>query len=131
MKILCLALFLAVQLFGGTAAFAASPWGTSLEEIQREAEEGKPTAQCKLGYMYMTGTDVPRNDAKAVHWFKKSAEQGFCTAQNFLGSMYAEGRGVKQDYATARHWYEKAAAQDYSPADRNLGCLYAEGLGVK
>ena len=102
MKILCLALFLAAQLVGGTAALAASPWGTSFAEIRREAEEGKQTAQCKLGYMYMTGTDVPRDDAKAFHWFKKSAEQGFCTAQNYLGSMYAEGRGVKQDHAWAR-----------------------------
>lgn len=124
MKILCLVLFLA-----GMAAFVVSLWGTSFEKIQREAEEGKPTAQYKLGYMYMTGTDVPRDDAKAFFWFKKSAEQGFCVAQHYLGTMYIEGRGMKEDFALARQWLEKAAAQGYSPADRNLGFLYAEGKG--
>ena len=106
MKILCLVLFLA-----GMAAFVVSLWGTSFEKIQREAEEGKPTAQYKLGYMYMTGTDVPRDDAKAFFWFKKSAEQGFCAAQHYLGTMYIEGRGMKEDFALARQWLKKAAAQ--------------------
>lgn len=40
------------------------------------AEEGHSDAQYHIGYMYQTGTGVPRNDRFAAMWFKRAAAQG-------------------------------------------------------
>ena len=72
MKILCLALLLAAQLLGGTAAVAAS-----FDDVKKEAEQGEKTAQLELGSRYSLGEGVAPDAKKAFRWFKKSAEQSY------------------------------------------------------
>lgn len=87
--------------------------GTSAEDLdtlRERAEQGDADAQHSLGFMYLEGRGVPRDDARAVAWYEKAAEQGNAKAQYNLGVMYGNGRGVPQDYARAHMWWNLAAA---------------------
>lgn len=86
-------------------------------------------AQKNIGNVYAEGRGVPRDEVRAVRWFRLAAEQGLKEAQNNLGTMYQNGRGVPQDYGEALRWYRLAAAQGESTAQVNLGSLLAEGRG--
>jgi len=61
--------------------------------------------------MYLHGQGVPKNDVKAVHWYRKAAEQGFAVAQSGLGTMYAKGEGVPENDAKAVCWFRMAAVK--------------------
>ena len=42
----------------------------------KSAEQGNADAQLFLGYCYITGEGVTKDDREAVKWWKKSAMQG-------------------------------------------------------
>jgi len=88
------------------------------------------TAQNNVGIMYDNGTEVPRDLAKALYWYRRSAEAGHAEAQNNVGAKYTLGEGVPQDHAMALSWYLKAATQGDRTAEYNLGVMYTEGTGV-
>jgi len=85
--------------------------------------QGHAQAQAVLGWMYMTGSGVQRDDASALRWLRSAADQGNTTAQNNLGIIYAQGRGVPADRAEAEKWFRKAADQGAEDASRNLKVL--------
>ena len=87
---------------------------------QKLAEQGDSYAQISLGIMYSKGQEVPKDDAKAVEWYRKAAEQGNAYGQVSLGTMYDMGRGVPRDTAKAVEWYRKAAEQGNAEAQSML-----------
>jgi eukaryotic-like serine/threonine-protein kinase len=114
-----------------------SPPGTaaslgSLDDIVAAANRGDAPAQNALGVKYAKGEDgLPRDDTKAVEWYRKSAQQGFAKAQTNLGDMYFFGRGgLDKDYNQALSWYLKATQQDFPDAQYRLGYMYEKGLGT-
>ena len=76
---------------------------------------------------YRGGRGVPRDDAKAVKWFRLAAKRSDAIAEFNLGVMYAESQGVPQDNAEAVKWYRQAADQGNARAEYNLGLWYARG----
>lgn len=94
------------------------------------AEQGNSDAQFDLGSAYDVGTRVPKDDAKAVYWYKKAAEQGLGAAQNNLGVRYRDGKGVPQDYTKALYWFGQAARQGDETAQMSLGEIYLSGHGI-
>jgi soluble lytic murein transglycosylase-like protein len=48
------------------------------------ARLGNPTAFFNLGWMYLNGRGIPRNDAVAVGWLKQAADHGVAQAVNLL-----------------------------------------------
>lgn len=96
------------------------------------AEQGQVSAQCRLGFLYLTAN---RRDtaslAKAHHFFIMAAQQGDAEAQFQLGLLFAQGLGVSQDFEHAAHWYLQAANQRHPKAQFNLGFLCAHGQGVE
>ncbi|MBA4143875.1 MAG: sel1 repeat family protein [Nitrosospira sp.] len=62
--------------------------------------------------MYDNGKGVPKDVAKAVHWYQKAAEQGHARAQIILAVMYTKGERVPKDAVKAMEWYQKAAEQE-------------------
>jgi len=70
--------------------------------------------------MYRRGLVVPRDDAKAVRWYRKSADQGNASAQYLLGVMYDGGRGVTENHSEAVRWYRKAADQGHAFAQDQI-----------
>ena len=64
-----------------------------------------------LGSLYAEGKGVPKDDAKAVHWYTKAAKQGDASAQYMVGVVYYYGDGVPEDHVLAYAWFSIAAAQ--------------------
>jgi serine/threonine-protein kinase len=96
------------------------------------ANRGDPAAQNQLGVKYAQGEDgLPRDDVKAVEWYRKAANQGFTKAETNLGDMYFFGRGgLAQSYLDALSWYLKASQQDAPDSQYRLGYMYEKGLGT-
>jgi len=101
-----------------------------LPHVKPLAEQGYAGAQYALGQIYRKGEDVPKDDAKAVHWYRKAAEQGYLYAQYNLGTMYSNGKGVPEDNAKAVYWFLKAAEQGFVDAQSKLGDMYYNGYGL-
>ncbi len=99
-------------------------------ECAAEALRGDPHCQVALGNLYRSGTGLPRDVAKALHWYRRAAEQGHAAGQYELGVMYESGVGVKGDVPEALVWLGKAGAQGYAPAQNRIGLIYERGRGV-
>lgn len=85
----------------------------------KKAEAGDATAQFAVGIAYANGKGAPKDDAKAVEWYRKAAEQGYADAQYNLGVMYANGDGVPRDLVRAYVWFNLAAAQGDEDAQKS------------
>jgi len=44
-------------------------------------------AQYHLGVCYLNGNGVPKDKARAVHWYRKAAAQGLAEAQKALEGL--------------------------------------------
>jgi serine/threonine-protein kinase len=110
------------------AAALAGPLAATVAAANR----GDPAAQNQLGVKYAQGEDgLPRDDVKAVEWYRKAANQGLPKAQTNLGDMYFFGRGgLEQSNLDALSWYLKAAQQDWPDAQYRLGFMYEKGIGT-
>jgi TPR repeat protein len=114
----------------GVAAYGRGDYATTLKEWRPLAEQGDPTAQHHLGWLYVLGHGVPQDYEEAVRWFRKAAEQGDSDAQTNLGSLYLLGDRLPQDYTEALKWLRAAADQGHPFAQTKLGIMYEDGHGV-
>ena len=55
------------------------------------AKQGIAEAEYNLGLMFSRGKEVPRDDKKAVKWYRLAAEQGLAQSQTNLGLMFGKG----------------------------------------
>ena len=94
------------------------------------AELGDPLAQYSLGYNYMKGDFLPRDDTKSFEWFQKAARQGESRSQFLLGDAYYYGSGTIRDFEQAVKWYRKASEQGNAKALYSLACCYHKGQGL-
>jgi uncharacterized protein len=112
------------------AAWRRGEYATAYRLWGPIADQGAPDAQFYLGFMNEYGQGVPRNDEKAIKWYREAADQDHAVAQFSLGIMYANGEGVPQSDSEAAQWYRLAADHGLAGAQFNLGIMYAEGKGV-
>lgn len=103
----------------------------TVEQQQRAAEQGDVNAQFLMGWLYVNGDGVPKDDAQALSWYRKAAAQKHNGAQNNLGWMYDNGRGVPKDSSKAANWYLKAAQNGNAHAQNNIGLKLEKGIGVE
>jgi TPR repeat protein len=64
-------------------------------------------------------TNVLKDYAKAMMWYRKAADQSDARAQAAIGVMYRDGLGVPKDDIQARYWMNLAIAQGNSIAKKN------------
>lgn len=102
----------------------------ALNWYPKAARKNYAIAQYSMGWMYINGRGVEKNETEAVKWYRKAAEQGLHFGQHALGMMYASGRGVAKNNQEAVRWYQKAANQGHDHAMDALGLMYQEGRGV-
>src|SRR6185312_13261586 len=107
---------------GGAPTQPASSQPLPLADLIPAADRGDPAAQNALGIKYAAGEDgLPRDDVKAVEWYRKAAVQGYAKAQTNLGDMYLAGRGgLDKNALEALSWYLKAAQQGWPDAQYRL-----------
>ena len=81
-------------------------------------------AEARIGDLYLEGSGVERDMAKAAEWYEKSAAHGYATAMLALGDIYCDGGGnVKQDLTKGKEWYEKAKDAGSEEAEQRLADL--------
>ena len=104
---------------------------------RKAAEQGYAPAQRQLGFMYYSGTGVPKDYSMAARWYRKAADQGDHKAETWYekilkltGSGNGAGEpGKGQDYAAPEHaeagsaflmgenyYYGRGVPQNYSKA---------------
>jgi TPR repeat protein len=51
------------------------------------AQQGRPEAEYKVGYLYAQGLGVPQSSAEAIKWYRKADAHGYAYAHNALREM--------------------------------------------
>ena len=87
----------------------AGDYPAALEGFKKFANQGDPTAQFHLGYMYFWGDGVAQDFAEAAKWLRLAAEQCYSLGQFNLGLSYKNGKGVDKDLVQAHVWLNLAA----------------------
>ena len=54
------------------------------EWFRKAAEQGDADSQLDLGWMYLDGLGVPKDEKEAAKWFQKAADQGLEEASKAL-----------------------------------------------
>lgn len=111
-------------------AFKDHRYLEAFNEFLPLSETGDYRVQYYLGYMYLNGLGVIRDDKKALEYIQKSADQEYEEAQALLGFLYDEGRIIPKDKKKAIFYYEKATDKGNLFAILNLGVAYYKGDGV-
>ena len=57
------------------------------DTLRNTAEQGDAMAQFSLGVCYQNGWGVGRDEAEAMHWYRKAAEQGYVLAREALKEL--------------------------------------------
>ncbi|KAF4134064.1 Sel1 repeat [Phytophthora infestans] len=63
----------------------------------KAADQGHTAAEASLGRLFLIGTQIRQDIAKAVHFLQRAAAKSDSNAQTRLGLLYTTGNGVKQD----------------------------------
>ena len=78
---------------------------------EKAAAQGNSYAAYRLGRMYLEGTDVPKDVARAIEYLTDAAQEGNQYAQYALGKLYLTGKDVAQDREQAYSWFWESASQ--------------------
>src|ERR1019366_5816877 len=62
-----------------------------LEDVRKACTNLMPGAQCGVGRAHLNGEGVPKDQPKALQWFRKAAEAGNMEGQRKLGHAFAQG----------------------------------------
>ncbi|BCL40070.1 tetratricopeptide repeat protein [Nostoc sp. MS1] len=91
------------------------------------AAQNHPEAMRLLGYCYLQGEGVNRDETQALDLYRRAAEQGDKFAQFKLAAFYAQGYGhLEQNIDAAIHWCRQAAQQEVFDAQYALAQLLAQ-----
>ena len=111
-------------------AHEAGDYKAELAELKPRAEEGNPTAQRYLAYLYFAGKGVEKDPVKAIELLRRSADRGDLLSVFSLGGAYAQGLGVEKNDQAAVVLYRRAADGGLANAQLNLGSMYRFGRGI-
>ena len=114
----------------GVVAEDRGAYADALRIFSEAADRGDAKSQFALAEMIRQGQGAPRDDRKALGWYRKAADAGLPGAEYRLGVLYQSGQGASRSDQTAAGWYAKAAGHGYPSAQVRLGVLYAQGRGV-
>ena len=103
----------------------------ALKWYRLAAGKGYAAAQYMLGYMYLNGIAVEKDEGKGIELIQKAANRGNTQAQLVLGIAYYDGTGVEQNYEEAMKWLLKAEKKKHRYARFLVGEAYFYGNGVK
>ncbi len=92
-------------------------------------EQGYLAAWHQLGNLYLKGSGVPMDEARAFELFLYAAERGHVEDQHNIGVAYLNGRGVAKDEVQARVWFNRAIEQNWAASLNRLGLMMERGQG--
>jgi hypothetical protein len=99
--------------------------------IQYAAVNGSPNSQLVLAVMYAEGVGVPRDYARAFHWFSEAEKQGSPEAKYAMSTYFSLGvAGIAdQDRAQAVVYQIDSALSGFSPSVTRLRNVLAQVSG--
>jgi len=100
-----------------------------VEWLQKSAEQDNISALTTLANLYIKGTVVPKDYAKALKLYQHAARFDTNT-QYLLGEIYWDSKLVDSDKKKAMQWFTKAAENNNIDAQITLGSLYMEGEDI-
>ncbi len=86
---------------------------------------GSGFAAHQLGASYATGSGAPKNQRKALRWYRFGARRGDAECQYDLGFMTLLGEGRPAHRNEAADWLRRAASNGHESAARLLEDLEA------
>ncbi|CEG50285.1 Extracellular protein SEL-1 and related proteins [Plasmopara halstedii] len=89
----------------------------------KAADQGHTGAESCLGRLFIIGTQLQHDTAKAVHFLQRAAAKSDSSAQTRLGLLYTTGNGVKQDLERGVAFLQSAAEAGSSVAMTRLASL--------
>ncbi|MDR1826820.1 MAG: sel1 repeat family protein, partial [Methylobacteriaceae bacterium] len=95
---------------------AAKWYALAVEQLKKDAEQGNPDAQFRLGEKYRI--EYYDGVTEAAKWYLMAAENGHGKAQEQLGHMFLSGQGVPRNNAEADKWFGLALEQYKTAAAR-------------
>lgn len=97
---------------------------TITQYLIKMANEGKPMAMCKLGYLYLNPRAKDENEA--LKWLERASDAGEGLASRFLGDYHIHRS--KGDTSKSQSYYQKSVDQGHVPAYVGLGvCQMSRG----
>jgi len=106
--------------------------GLAVEWLEKAARGGSRHAAYSLGLLFQFGTMigapanvVPKDTARAIHWFGKSYELGDMCAAKRLGGIARDGK--PPDNRKAVEWFEKCAKGGERSCQEDLAYYYLNG----
>jgi TonB family protein len=93
-------------------------------------DKGDASACARLGHRLWAGTEVEKDEARAVALFGQGCQGKFAPACTALAWAYELGRGVGRDDKKASDFYRQACDGGSAGGCLRLGYLYEEGRGV-
>eukprot|EP00834_Sanchytrium_tribonematis_P008185 NODE_889_length_3295_cov_0.386421.p1 type:complete len:424 gc:universal NODE_889_length_3295_cov_0.386421:2280-1009(-) len=79
-----------------------------------------------IGYFYLYGTGIEKDESKALKCFKKATDANLAAGYYYVGECYEKGYGCEIDHKEAFYFYELAAKLDYSSAYHQIGWFYKQ-----
>lgn len=112
-------------------ALAIAVKAGSADDLRENANTGNVTAMVELADRYAAGTDVEKDDAKALALYRQAAGKGHAGAMNRVGDFYDSGRGVEKNYDESLKWYRQAAEGGDAAGMFNMAYAFQHGRGVE
>ncbi len=97
-----------------------------VERLMRDAADGDPVAQCRLGRFFLS----MGREFDGMNYFRYAAYQGHEPAWLEIGAMCGKDSGVPGTHEDVAKWYIPAAETGNPTAQLALAGLYREGFGV-
>lgn len=107
-----------------------APVERAVATLTRSCDLGSSAGCAHLAYLYATGSQVERDDARATPLYVRSCDLGDARGCYNAGLMYRDGRGVPSDLPRAVAAYEEGCRGGSSTACCDLGWYYENGRGV-
>ena len=115
----------------GLGYFDNQQYPQALAEFKPLADKGHDRAQYYVGYMYLNGYGVDRDETLGLKYIQKSVDGGFEKAESLMGYFLSEGLYVPQNKPKGLKLYQQAAEKGDDDALLNLGVAYYLGGGVE
>jgi TPR repeat protein len=100
------------------------------EELRERIEAEDPKALAWMGWCYLNGMGVEKDDAQGVAWLQRAADKGSPEALLELANSYRAGRFTETDFLQAFESFCRRSKAGDALATVTIAQLYALGVGV-
>lgn len=114
-------------LVDGVCGRGPSTVAAGIAWLERAAAQGDVDAAARLGLLHDLGETGARDEASALHFYRRAAEAGHVAAQHRLGILLVHKGGLAAR-EEGLYWLGSAASAGDGAAAAALGLMHARGL---